>query len=66
MQEKEFYSEKDGMPKRWKGEHGLYAVGFTRKGLFGAAMDARKIAEDIEQCSEVEANCFMVFSCSPN
>lgn len=53
VQEKDFFSEKDGMPRRWKGERGLYAVGFTRRGLFGAAMDARKIAEDIHQF-----NCF--------
>lgn len=53
VQEKDFFSEKDGIPRRWKGERGLYAVGFTRRGLFGAAMDARKIAEDIHQF-----NCF--------
>ena len=70
LQEKEFFSEKDGMPRRpfpngWKGERGLYAVGFTKRGLLGAAMDARKIADDIEECSETEANQLMFFPCSP-
>ncbi|CAN4127862.1 unnamed protein product [Withania somnifera] len=46
------FSEKDGLPKRpfpngWKGECGLYAVGFTKRGLLGASMDAKKIAEHI-------------------
>ncbi|XP_039121938.1 probable indole-3-pyruvate monooxygenase YUCCA3 [Dioscorea cayenensis subsp. rotundata] len=38
----EFLSENE-----WKGNAGLYAVGFTKRGLFGASMDAVKIAEDI-------------------
>jgi hypothetical protein len=42
----------DGFPKQpfpngWKGENGLYAVGFGRKGLLGVAHDANKAAEDI-------------------
>uniref|UniRef100_A0A7N0TLS8 Flavin-containing monooxygenase n=1 Tax=Kalanchoe fedtschenkoi TaxID=63787 RepID=A0A7N0TLS8_KALFE len=49
------FCEKDGLPKSpfpngWKGEHGLYAVGFTKRGLLGASMDARRVAEDIKQC----------------
>ncbi|WCJ29762.1 Flavin-binding monooxygenase family protein [Euphorbia peplus] len=45
---------KDGMPKTpfpnsWKGENGLYTVGFTRKGLLGTSSDALKIAQDIAQ-----------------
>ncbi|OVA02252.1 FAD-dependent pyridine nucleotide-disulfide oxidoreductase [Macleaya cordata] len=51
LQETEFFS-KNGFPKTpfpnaWKGKSGLYAVGFTRRGLSGAASDATKIAEDI-------------------
>lgn len=47
------FSEKDGLPRKpfpngWKGEHGLYAVGFTKRGLLGASLDARRIAEDIQ------------------
>eukprot|EP01018_Ginkgo_biloba_P031558 Gb_40961 [translate_table: standard] len=47
----DFFS-KSGMPKRpfpngWKGESGLYAVGFTRRGLLGTSVDARRIAKDI-------------------
>ncbi|CAN1287550.1 Probable indole-3-pyruvate monooxygenase YUCCA4 [Linum perenne] len=43
---------KDGMPKTefpngWKGEDGLYTVGFTRRGLLGTASDAVKIAADV-------------------
>ncbi|KAG0600425.1 hypothetical protein M758_11G033100 [Ceratodon purpureus] len=42
----------DGFPKNpfpngWKGENGIYAVGFGRKGLLGCAHDARRVAEDI-------------------
>lgn len=53
-QEKEFFSEKDGLPRRpfpngWKGGQGLYAVGFTKRGILGASMDAMRIAGDIEQ-----------------
>ncbi|XP_065850210.1 probable indole-3-pyruvate monooxygenase YUCCA4 [Euphorbia lathyris] len=49
----EFFT-KDGMPKSpfpnsWKGENGLYTVGFTRRGLLGTASDALKIAQDIAQ-----------------
>lgn len=47
------FSEKDGLPRErfpngWKGECGLYAVGFTKRGLLGTSIDARRIAEDIE------------------
>ncbi|CAN1828122.1 Probable indole-3-pyruvate monooxygenase YUCCA1 [Linum perenne] len=47
----EFFT-KDGMPKTefpngWKGEDGLYTVGFTRRGLLGTASDAVKIAADV-------------------
>ncbi|CAH1426350.1 unnamed protein product [Lactuca virosa] len=46
------FFEKDGFPTKpfpegWKGECGLYAVGFTKRGLLGTSMDAAKIAEDI-------------------
>nr|CAD1834087.1 unnamed protein product [Ananas comosus var. bracteatus] len=40
---------KEPFPNSWKGERGLYAVGFTRRGLMGASADARRIARDIEQ-----------------
>ncbi|CAI9784815.1 unnamed protein product [Fraxinus pennsylvanica] len=43
---------KDGMPKTafpngWRGENGLYAVGFTQRGLIGTSSDAINIAGDI-------------------
>ncbi|KAG6545579.1 hypothetical protein Mapa_012929 [Marchantia paleacea] len=49
--ESNFFGE-DGFPSAsmrdgWKGERGLYAIGFTKRGLFGASMDATNIAEDI-------------------
>ncbi|ERM97058.1 hypothetical protein AMTRI_Chr05g72800 [Amborella trichopoda] len=51
LKECDFFSE-DGMPKMpfpngWKGEKGLYSVGFTNRGILGAAQDARKVASDI-------------------
>lgn len=51
MQGSDFFTEQ-GMPRRpfpngWKGENGLYTVGFTRRGLLGTASDAIKIANDI-------------------
>ncbi|PPS19317.1 hypothetical protein GOBAR_AA01255 [Gossypium barbadense] len=53
LKERKMFSEKDGYPRRpfpngWKGESGLYAVGFTKRGLLGTSMDAKRIAEDIE------------------
>ncbi|KAJ1419391.1 Pyridine nucleotide-disulfide oxidoreductase, class-II [Sesbania bispinosa] len=49
----DMFCEKDGLPRKpfpngWKGENGLYAVGFTKRGLLGASIDAKRIAEDIE------------------
>lgn len=54
------FSMKDGFPMKpfpngWKGKNGLYAVGFTKRGLLGASMDAKRIADDIEQCLKAEA-----------
>ncbi|CAM8905533.1 unnamed protein product [Rhodiola kirilowii] len=51
LKENEFFS-KDGIPKSpfpnsWKGKGGLYAVGFTRKGLSGASLDASRVTRDI-------------------
>ncbi|GER29642.1 flavin monooxygenase-like protein [Striga asiatica] len=51
LQETEFFS-KNGFPKTpfpngWKGKGGLYAVGFTRRGLSGVSTDAVKISRDI-------------------
>lgn len=51
MQGSDFFTD-DGMPKtsfpnNWKCENGLYTVGFTRRGIFGAACDASKVANDI-------------------
>ncbi|PIN03224.1 Flavin-containing monooxygenase [Handroanthus impetiginosus] len=58
LKESEFFS-KDGFPKSpfpngWKGQNGLYAVGFSRRGLSGASMDAIKVAEDIAKIWKTE------------
>lgn len=38
---------KQPFPDSWKGKSGLYAVGFTNKGISGASFDAVRIAKDI-------------------
>ncbi|CAL1356064.1 unnamed protein product [Linum trigynum] len=51
LKENDFFSEdgipKDPFPNGWKGKAGLYAVGFTRKGLSGASLDAISVAMDV-------------------
>ncbi|BAS95011.1 indole-3-pyruvate monooxygenase YUCCA2 [Oryza sativa Japonica Group] len=52
LKDQGLFSEKDGLPRKafpngWKGERGLYSVGFSRRGLMGTAADARRIAHDI-------------------
>ncbi|XP_028786491.1 probable indole-3-pyruvate monooxygenase YUCCA3 [Neltuma alba] len=54
LKENEFFSE-DGTPRNpfpngWKGKCGLYAVGFTRRGLSGASLDAVSVSHDIAKC----------------
>ncbi|XP_058105402.1 indole-3-pyruvate monooxygenase YUCCA8-like [Magnolia sinica] len=51
LKDSDFFTE-DGKPKApfpsgWKGENGLYVVGFTGKGLLGTGSDAVNIAQDI-------------------
>ncbi|XP_071698420.1 probable indole-3-pyruvate monooxygenase YUCCA5 [Rutidosis leptorrhynchoides] len=60
LQETEFFA-KNGFPKTpfpngWKGKCGLYASGFTRRGLAGASADAIKISEDIAKVWNEEFN----------
>ncbi|KAI4376619.1 hypothetical protein MLD38_014360 [Melastoma candidum] len=52
LKETGMFRKEDGFPNGWKGEHGLYAVGFTKRGLLGASIDARRIAEDIHHLWE--------------
>ncbi|XP_010047734.2 indole-3-pyruvate monooxygenase YUCCA2 [Eucalyptus grandis] len=54
LKEGDMFSEEDGFPKKpfpngWKGKNGLYSVGFTKRGLLGASLDARSISQDIGQ-----------------
>ncbi|CAN6475934.1 unnamed protein product [Victoria cruziana] len=44
--DKEGYPEPE-YPDHWKGKNGLYCAGFSRRGLFGIAEDAQKVADDI-------------------
>ncbi|CAK9182353.1 unnamed protein product [Ilex paraguariensis] len=61
----------EGMPKTpfpngWKGENGLYTVGFTRRGLLGTASDAIKISRDIgDQWRTIKNNKKICFSHFP-
>lgn len=54
LKEANFFHQKNGhressLPNNWKGQNGVYSVGFTAQGLLGASMDAHKVAEDIAQ-----------------
>ncbi|KAF5820193.1 putative indole-3-pyruvate monooxygenase [Helianthus annuus] len=51
LKESDLFS-KEGMPttsfpEGWKGKCGVYAVGFTRRGLSGASFDAIRVSQDI-------------------
>ncbi|CAN0920358.1 Probable indole-3-pyruvate monooxygenase YUCCA8 [Linum grandiflorum] len=48
---------KNGFPVSWKGKSGLYAAGFTRRGLAGASSDAVNISGDIAQVWKSETKC---------
>ncbi|KAG2718478.1 hypothetical protein I3843_03G214900 [Carya illinoinensis] len=70
LKESDMFSEKDGLPREpfpngWKGGCGLYAVGFTKRGLLGTSFDARKIAEDIELRWKAEASHLAAFPRAP-
>ncbi|KAE9463792.1 hypothetical protein C3L33_04291, partial [Rhododendron williamsianum] len=51
LQETEFFSQNgfptSPFPNGWKGKSGLYAAGFTKKGLSGTSADAIEIAQDL-------------------
>lgn len=53
LQDTEFFNKagypKTPFPNGWKGNSGLYAVGFTKRGLSGASSDAMRIAQDISK-----------------
>ncbi|XP_022962520.1 indole-3-pyruvate monooxygenase YUCCA6-like [Cucurbita moschata] len=58
LKEGEMFRKEDGLPRKpfgWKGKNGLYAAGFTNRGLLGSSMDAKRIAEDIERCWKADA-----------
>jgi hypothetical protein len=52
MQEDEMFSQVDGFPRKpfphsCRGKNGLYAAGFTRRGIIGTSYDPLRIASDI-------------------
>nr|GMD84633.1 probable indole-3-pyruvate monooxygenase YUCCA3 [Ipomoea batatas] len=60
LKENDFFS-REGFPKSpfpngWKGKSGLYAVGFTRRGLSGASLDAIRVAQDIGKIWKQDIN----------
>ncbi|KAF3788146.1 putative indole-3-pyruvate monooxygenase [Nymphaea thermarum] len=64
------FSEKDGLPRRpflesWKGENGLYAVGFTKRGILGAFMEARRIAQYIDYSWKAESKPIILATATP-
>ncbi|XP_065002237.1 probable indole-3-pyruvate monooxygenase YUCCA5 isoform X1 [Musa acuminata AAA Group] len=66
----DFFFSKDGLPKSpfpngWKGSYGLYAAGFTRRGLSGAAADAVRIADDIGRLWKEESEPAKKLICLP-
>ncbi|XP_061350650.1 probable indole-3-pyruvate monooxygenase YUCCA10 [Gastrolobium bilobum] len=38
---------KPSFPNHWKGKNGLYCVGLSRRGFYGAKLDAQNVANDI-------------------
>ncbi|KAK3139887.1 hypothetical protein QOZ80_5AG0392180 [Eleusine coracana subsp. coracana] len=62
LKDEALFSHVDGFPRKpfphsWRGENGLYAAGFTRKGLMGTSYDALRIAGDIaDQWTEALAS----------
>ncbi|OWM89906.1 indole-3-pyruvate monooxygenase YUCCA2-like [Punica granatum] len=63
LMDTDMFSKEDGFPKEqfphtWKGKDGLYAIGFNKRGLLGASMDAWRIAEDIELMWKAETKRF--------
>ncbi|KAK1421011.1 hypothetical protein QVD17_23048 [Tagetes erecta] len=62
LKDTNLFSENDGLPKKkfpegWKGEHGLYAVGFTKRGLLGTCIEATQIAQDIASQWNSKGRC---------
>ncbi|XP_038722704.1 probable indole-3-pyruvate monooxygenase YUCCA3 [Tripterygium wilfordii] len=54
LKEGDFFNREDGFPKKpfpnnWKGNNGIYSVGFTKRGLLGTSIDAQRVAEDISR-----------------
>ena len=44
---------KPAFPNNWKGTKGLYCAGLARRGLYGAALDAQSIANDIKRALQM-------------
>uniref|UniRef100_A0A5B7B4D4 Flavin-containing monooxygenase n=1 Tax=Davidia involucrata TaxID=16924 RepID=A0A5B7B4D4_DAVIN len=53
LKDDDYLLNEDGIPKpsfpnHWRGKNRLYCAGLARRGLYGAAMDAQNIANDIK------------------
>ena len=48
---------KASFPNGWRGNDGLYVVGFTRQGILGTSSDALKIAADIAHKLRIMKGC---------
>ena len=49
----DYLLNEDGIPKpsypnHWKGKDGLYCIGLSRRGLYGASADAQNVVNDIK------------------
>ncbi|XP_057429444.1 probable indole-3-pyruvate monooxygenase YUCCA7 [Lotus japonicus] len=53
LKENDFFSHdgipKDPFPNGWKGKNGIYAIGFTRKGIFASCLYAKNVCRDIAE-----------------
>ncbi|GAA0162809.1 hypothetical protein Leryth_016798 [Lithospermum erythrorhizon] len=61
LEENNKFFSKEGLPRTpfpnsWKGKDGLYAVGFTRRGLSGASLDSIRVSQDIGKIWKQEIN----------
>ncbi|KAJ4957420.1 hypothetical protein NE237_024531 [Protea cynaroides] len=70
LKERDLFSEEDGYPRKpfpdgWKGKCGLYSVGFTKRGLLGASVDAKRIAQDIDRWWKAESKHLTVVASPP-
>ncbi|KAF3788143.1 putative indole-3-pyruvate monooxygenase [Nymphaea thermarum] len=62
---REGWATKEALTEGWKGENGLYAKGFTKRGILSACMDARRIAQDIDYSWKAESKPIILATATP-